>query len=900
LLATLGGHSGQVNSARFSPDGQKVLTASSDKTARIWDGRNGSETLVLRTNNADVLSAEFSPDGLQILTISDDRRARLWDSRDGRSLAELDAGSYGSASFSNDGNRIVIVSSPSVAEVIDARTFAKITKLTGRKVRSAKFSPDGQLIATADEEVIVWDANTGKPLAVLPGSEVEWVDVDFSGDSTKVVTATPSGANVWSARGGEQIFHLTSGRIHSAAFSPDGTKIVTAGSIDSSTKMSVQLWNANTGTVIGELGKFRTFVRRPVFSSDGRRIATTYQSGEVLIWDADQRDGILLVGHSAAVQFAVASADGKRIATASTDHTARIWDSRTGATLAVLEGHTDQVWHVAFSPDGTRVATASKDKTARIWDARSGARIGVLDGHEDAVNFIAFSPDGERVLTASWDSTARIWDSRTGAALAVLKGHTDGLNSAVYSPDGKRIVTTSADESARVWDAAGAPLAVLEGHSNVVIRAEFSPDGQQIVTAAADLSARLWDAHYKLLFVLRDGVTGTGRSVSASFSADGRRVVVGGLRERLRVWDTSTGDVVATFTSPNEHDHLDNPKFHPDGDLILATGMLDGIVRIWDAHGGIQLDALEAREGKYYGASFSSDGGLIIAPSGQTVKIFALASKEDTAAFESIAAFRLLTTTEKNQHFLFEANEPRKGTGPGSADVDECDRLAANPNDPKKRAPGVNFDAIDDRAVDACEAALQSKPDEPRYVYQLGRARARKGDDKRAVELYRRASELGYPVAHNNLALLYETGGAGLPRDPQLAIEHFRAAWDLGMSVVSVNLGRIYIEGKLVPVDRERGLEWLQEGVSAGVAGAHFELANRYSQGNETDLDLEKALYHYAMATRLFEQAGNDGGAQATRRRRGSLARNMDTTSVVRVAAKVSGATLAKGEKRAQ
>jgi WD40 repeat protein len=272
-----------------------------------------------------------------------------------------------------------------------------------------------------------------KPLAILEEPQVEWVSADFSGDSTKVVTATADGANVWSARDGEQILHLTSGRIHSATFSPDGTEIVTASSIDFSAKMPVQLWNANTGTVISELGNFGSFVRRPVFSSDGRRIATTYQSGEVLIWDARRRDGIVLED---AVRSAVASSDGRRIATASTDHAARIWDSRTGAMLAILEGHQDEVWHVAFSPDGTRVAT-SKDKTARIRDPRSGAETAVLDGHEDGVNFIAFSPDGERVLTASWDSTARIWDARTGAALAVLKGHTDGLNSAIYSPDGR-------------------------------------------------------------------------------------------------------------------------------------------------------------------------------------------------------------------------------------------------------------------------------------------------------------------------------------------------------------------------------------------------------------------------------------------------------------------------------
>ena len=119
----------------------------------------------------------------------------------------------------------------------------------------------------------------------------------------------------------------------------------------------------------------------------------------------------------------------------------------------VLEGHTQAVMSAGFSPDGARIVTASSDRTARLWDAQTGAALAVLQGHTGSVNGAGFSPDGARIVTASSDRTARLWDAKTGAALAVLQGHTGSVNGAGFSPDGARIVTASGDKTARLWDA---------------------------------------------------------------------------------------------------------------------------------------------------------------------------------------------------------------------------------------------------------------------------------------------------------------------------------------------------------------------------------------------------------------------------------------------------------------
>jgi hypothetical protein len=80
----LGGHESYVYSAAFSPDGSRIVTASSDKTARIWDAASGKEIAVLRGHEKSVDSAAFSRDGSRIVTASDDKTARIWDAASAR------------------------------------------------------------------------------------------------------------------------------------------------------------------------------------------------------------------------------------------------------------------------------------------------------------------------------------------------------------------------------------------------------------------------------------------------------------------------------------------------------------------------------------------------------------------------------------------------------------------------------------------------------------------------------------------------------------------------------------------------------------------------------------------------------------------------------------------------
>jgi WD40 repeat protein len=623
LLATLSGHSAPVNDAAFSPDGSRIVTASDDGTARVWNAQDGNPLATLKGIGVEVRKAAFSPDGRRIVTASADNAVRVWESETGQLRATLNghSGVVYKAAFSPDGSRIVTASDDGTARVWNADTGAALATLSGhsRVVYAAAFSPDGKRIVTAswDQTARVWDAGTGHLLTTLIGHSGALYDAEFSPDGRRIVTASADyTALVWAADSGEQLAILRghAAPVNSAVFSPNGRRIVT-----SSEDATARVWDADSGHLQATLGGGNGVVIDAAFSRDGSRIVTASNDGTARVWDAEIGHSLaLLSGHSGRVTYAVFSPDGERVLTSSEDGAPRLWNAVTGASLATLAGHTLWVYTAVFSPDGKHIVTASADKTARVWDAESGRLIAVLAGHSGRVNQADFSADGKRIVTASDDGTAREWDAESGHLLAVLTGHTDVVNEARFSPDGKRIVTAGDDGTARIWEAGSGRLQATLSHTAAVNDASFSPDGKRVVSASYDHTARLWDANSGALLTTLAGHTLW--VYTAAFSPDGKRVVTASADHTARVWETNTGRLQATLSAHTAR--VNYAAFSPDGERIVTAGQ-DNTARIWNTRSGLLLGTLTGHTDQIYTARFSPDGRRIVtASSDKTARIF--------------------------------------------------------------------------------------------------------------------------------------------------------------------------------------------------------------------------------------------------------------------------------------
>jgi WD40 repeat protein len=453
-------HRKEITTASFSPDGQHLVTASADGTARVWAARSGKPESVPLQQPPEIRSAAFSPDGEWVVTAGLDKTVRIWNWRTGDMLwtSMKHGGALRYAFFLRNPSCVITVGGDRLVRVwlLPDRFFVPLPH--DDVVTAARFSADGKLVATASrEQARLWDARTGRLIFQLG----------------------PSGAPRTDAG--------RSDNVRALAFRPDGAELMTCSGERAS------LWDTATGALVREIDA-GAGIRMATFSPDGKRLATAHTDGSAQIWDAasGERWGPRLV-HRGTVTTVAFSRDGARVVTASLDRTARVWSTATGALVEGPFTHDGPVESAEISADGRRMVTASEDATARVWFLGT-SKPPVELPHGADVRAAHFSPDGRRVVTASYDNTARIWDAETGQPLTQPLLHDDHVESAEFSPNGEWVVTASGDHTARIWDAqTGNPLAPPLSHRDAVLGASFSPDGVRVVSASVDHTARIWE-----------------------------------------------------------------------------------------------------------------------------------------------------------------------------------------------------------------------------------------------------------------------------------------------------------------------------------------------------------------------------------------------------------------------
>ncbi|KAJ7314169.1 hypothetical protein DFH08DRAFT_432364 [Mycena albidolilacea] len=445
---------------------------------------------------------------------------------------------------------------------------------------------------------------------------------NYIGSIQGLIEIKSGGDEDWSVLQGILAGHTNC--VWSAAFSPDGRRIVSA------SDDAIYIWDADTQIRIGEpLQGHSGSVWSVAFSGDGRWIVSGGDDQTIRVWDANThlQVGEVLQGHSDSVFSVAFSPDGQNIISGSGDHTVRLWDTNTRKQVGrAFEGHLSTVFAVAFSPDGRRIVSGSEDHTVRLWDVSAHVQIGeTLRGHSETVFSVAFSPDGIQIASGSEDSTVCIWEADTQVQTGeALQGHSDAVHCVAFSPDGRHVVSGSGDYSIQIWDAhthMQVPDTLFK-HSEAVWCVAFSPDGLRIVSGSSDYSVRLWDAKPQMrrLDQTTQGHSDTVWSVAVS--PDGRYIVSGSEDHTLRIWDSNTqvqvGETLQGHTAP-----VFSVDFSPDGCRIVS-GSGDNSIRLWDPDTQLQLgDTLHEHRSWVYSVVFSPDGRKIISGSADhTVRIW--------------------------------------------------------------------------------------------------------------------------------------------------------------------------------------------------------------------------------------------------------------------------------------
>jgi len=751
-------HDAEVLSARFSPDGQRVVTVSEDNTVQLWDAPSGKP---IGQPMKHEVSAQFSPDGQRVVTVSEDNTVQLWDARSGKPIGQpmKHGGNVNSAQFSPDGQRVVTASGDTTAPLWDAASGKSIERVatadtvqlwdaaSGRpigqpmkheaSIKSAQFSPDGRRVVTAsgDTTARLWDVASGKQIGEPIKHEGIVSSAQFSPDGQRVVTASEDKtARLWDAASGKPIGQPMKheAEVLSAQFSPDGQRVVTA-----SGDNTARLWDAASGKSIGEPMKHEASVNSAQFSPDGQRVVTVSQDNTVQLWDAASGKPIgQPMKHGSNVNSAQFSPDGQRVVTASGDEmaltpvmaqmlilmnkmssisgkptervaiaqTVQLWDGASGKPIGQPMKHEDSIKSAQFSPDGQRVVVASGN-TARLWDAASGKSIGEPMKHEAGVKSAQFSPDGQRVVTASEDKTARLWDAASGKSIGAPMKHEAGVNSARFSPDGQRVVTALQDNTVQLWDApSGKPIGAPMKHEAGVNSAQFSPDGQRVVTVSQDNTVQLWDAPSgKPIGAPMKHEAGVN---SAQFSP-GQRVVTASEDKTAQLWDAASGKPIG---QPMKHEAaVRSAQFSHDGQRVV-TASDDKTARLWDAVIATDKDTTE--DVRLLAELAEATGGVTLETAGQAENLKLLTPEQIRESWEKIAAKFLEPTSKLTplQRFMKWSVSDRR-----SRTISPFSQLTV---------PEWLENRIKEGTVEGLRAAMQVDPANARLTAHLGRCLA--------------------------------------------------------------------------------------------------------------------------------------------------------------------------------
>jgi WD40 repeat protein/tRNA A-37 threonylcarbamoyl transferase component Bud32 len=593
---TLQGHQGKINHRAVSPDGQFLVTGSTDKTVRVWELSTGKVVAVLRGHLGSVRRV-FPTGNPRYLASLDRQRLIVWDVVKGAPLGSFEGVSPLLASADPAGAQVAFVGPQdektkryelSVFDCLSA-TLSRFP-LPGGKPQSVHFGPLGKRIAVRRSNGVgVTDLSTGqhrsfnvertRQLTFRPDGEQ--IAVVFRSSRVKVLNPITGQTVAEFGRVGPPII--------SQFFSPDGRRLV---SVENDGRITIRE-TASYHTVLNL--RVPNFGNQPLtgfrfgFARGGRDLVACCRSHVVIWGTGDEFPHHRFADFFWHLSGVALCPDLKHIATKTVTGPLTIWDVATRKPVQVIPDVLAGYYQgISFSPDGASAVIARKGRVevrdVTRWKLEHTFPFGTDRPHQP--RSVAFRPDGKCIAVGLENGTVSLWEIRSGKRLIEWKGNKGIPGKLIFSADGKRMAAFFAtntntfghfrDGFVIVWDVEkrrAVARVQLADHS--IHDMDLSSDGSKLGLA---LGAR-GEAHGNGVVMIREVDTNKtlkrfephqGQVYGIDFSPDDKKLLTCGGDLAVRIWDANTLKELFVFYG---HDNtVTGAVFGPHGNWVLTRG----------------------------------------------------------------------------------------------------------------------------------------------------------------------------------------------------------------------------------------------------------------------------------------------------------------------------------------